>query len=642
MSPTASPGGFSLFPSPNASKTPPIKTTPRPPRAGTPQSTRGRDMSIDPRNGRHSPEAIMSEYVVDSSSSPMAANEPRFAPSNPFYHHHHNQAAGSSSQFQPEPESPPPPSLPPKDEPPRTDAAISGTSQNPSASERLRSSIAKLPLEDDASPAQLEESATTTTAIRSMFPRYDHTLAFDQQHYYPTQASPTHIPRTVISRQSHVPQQIEPRSPPIRSPVNEPPQNVAAAPVQQQQQHWPRRNRDAPAIPTVSTTEELRDYWKAANGWKASSMEGRTYCLKLVPEHDAPVYTLMSRSGQPVYHMRIDPTSAASAYVTLSRHDPGKVCKDREPPSENRNSGLLNALRTAESESSSSNRQKQPWQEAMTTTLEEPSRHLPPNDGLIALLYPSAAARVAIEKRHDASAVAAAERECARLVWDDDSGNYFLAHPALASPFCVTVERTPSYSRTEYAIEHVESPHPLARLTRMDGTGEGHLELDTLVAGRVDAFYVLDVAVAALLLVARTDRERNSHINNGNGSSIRSGSVEHHFDPPPAAHLRDSPSSRSGSRSAISSRLSLHTSTTKKNKKQRMRLEPLELDLDLESQTSSSLKKKKGFKYEEDEPKLPTAARAVIKILGFGFKCVVWVLTLAFRVVTKIVVGLTR
>ncbi|KAJ2966280.1 hypothetical protein NUW58_g10699 [Xylaria curta] len=248
----------------------------------------------------------------------------------------------------------PPPDVPPKDIPPRTATALSGATtivRNPS--ERSRSSIAKRPFED--LPATVPE---TEPAIRSIFPQYDHTLAFDQQNYYPTQASPTHIPRTVISRQSHVPQQIEPRSPPIRSPLRSP---MSAGSTQR----WPGRPHEPPVIPPVSTTEELRDYWKAANGWKASSAEGRTFCMKLFPEKDTPVYTLTSRTLQPFYHMRIDPTSA-SAYVTLSRHDPSKPCKDKDPVEASRNStGLLSALREAEG--------KQPWQEALATALEEPS-----------------------------------------------------------------------------------------------------------------------------------------------------------------------------------------------------------------------------------------------------------------------------
>ncbi len=410
----------------------------------------------------------------------------------------------------------------------------------------------------------------------------------------------------------------------MRSPVRSPMSAGSA-------QRWPRRPNEPPVIPPVSTTEELRDYWKAANGWKASAMEGRTFCMKLLPEKDAPIYTLTSRTQQPLYHMRIDPTSA-SAYVTLSRHDPAKPCKDKDPTDASRNAtGLLSALREAEG--------KQPWQEALTTTLEEPSRRLPPNDGLVALLYPSAAARVAVERPHDVAAVAAAERECARLVWDEDSANYFLAHPAVATPFCITVERSPAWSRTEYTIEHIESPQHLGRLTR-DGTGEGWMELDTLVAAHVESYYVLDVAAAALLLVARLD-EKNVLVEQ--------------FAPPPAAHLRDHPPSQQQQQQPAS-RLSLHRAGSRfagfgardnkdkknknknKNKKQRGRLEAFELDL--ESQ-ASSLGAKLDVK-EADREKLPGTTRTIIKLLGFAFKCVIWALTLAFKAAMAIIVGLTR
>ncbi|KAI1746458.1 hypothetical protein F4782DRAFT_524440 [Xylaria castorea] len=604
-------GGFSLFPSPSISKTPPRRTTPRP-RAATPQSPRGRGPSIDmspPRNGRRTPEGL-TDYVIDG--TPSMDNEIRIAPNNPFY-----QGQAGPSAYRPVS---PPPHVPPKDVPPRTATALSGATtivRNPS--ERSRSSIAKRPWED--MPAAVPEGEP---AIRSIFPQYDHTLAFDQQNYFPTQTSPTHIPRTVISRQSHVPQQIEPRSPPVRSPLRSP-MSVGSA------QPWPRRQHEPPVIPPVSTTEELRDYWKAASGWKASSVEGRTFCMKLFPEKDTPVYTLTSRTQQPLYHMRIDPTSA-SAYVTISRHDPSKPCKDADPAtasSRGSSAGLLSAIREAEG--------KQPWQEAIATTLEEPSRRLPPNDGLVALLYPSAAARVAVEKPYDVAAVAAAERECARLVWDEDSANYFLVHPAVATPFCITIERSPAWSRTEYAIEHIESPQHLGRLTR-DGTGEGWMELDTLVAGRVESYYVLDVAAAALLLVAHID-EKNVLVEQ--------------FAPPPAALLRDSPTmSASGGGGGFprsgSSRLSSKILGTGKDKdkdqkkkdkkKKRGRFEVFELDL--ESQ-ASSLGGKLDVK-ESDREKLPGSTRTIIKLLGFAFKCVIWALTLAFKAALAIIVGLTK
>jgi hypothetical protein len=377
-------------------------------------------------------------------------------------------------------------------------------------------------------------------------------------------------------------------------------------------------------IPAVSTTEELRDFWKAANGWKASGMEGRSFCMKLqMPEPDTPIYALTSRSQQPLYHMRIDPTSA-SAYVTLSRHDPGKPCKDRDPSeaATRTPTGLLSALREAEGKNVA-------WQEAMATTLEEPSRRLPPYDGLVALLYPSAAAKMALEKPHDVSAVAAAEHECARLVWDEDSANYFLVHPAVATPFCITIERSPAWSRTEYTIEHVESPQHLGRLTR-DGTGEGWMELDTLVAGHIESYYVLDVAATALLLVAHLD-EKNVLVEQ--------------FAPPPAAHLRDSaaisraPSGFQRSSSMLSSKiLGLSSKDKDKKKKKRGRLEVLELDL--ESQ-ASTLGGKLDIK-ESDREKLPGTARTIIKLLGFAFKCIIWALTLAFKAAMAIIVGLSK
>ncbi|KAI1498190.1 hypothetical protein F5X99DRAFT_340194 [Biscogniauxia marginata] len=598
MSSNGPSGGFSLFPNTSSTKPPSRRATPRP-RAGSLQSTtHERAPSIEmtpPRNGRRTPEDL-SQFIIDG--TPPPASRAQMASNNPY---RHDEAGPSVSR-----------PVPASKVPPRTDTALSGAStlvRSPSG--RSRNSIAKRPLEEvSSSPPEVE------AGIRSIFPQYDHSLPFDRQEYFPTQTSPSHIPKTVISRQSHVPQQSETRSPPMRSPVRSPLSAGSA-------QRWPRRHQEPPVIPRVSTTEELRDYWKAANGWKASSMEGRNFCMKLVPEKDTPVYSLTSTT-QPFYHMRIDPTSA-SAYVTLNRHDPSKPCKERDPGANARSpGGILGALREAEGKT---------WQEAITTTLEEPSRRQPPNDGLVALLYPRAATKMALDRPGDAQAVAAAERECARLVWDDDSRNYFLVHPALATPFCVTVERSPAWSRTEYTVEHIESAQPLARLTR-DGAGEGWMELDTLVAGRVDSYYVLDVAACALLLVAHLD-EKNVL-------------VEQFAPPPPPAHLRGTglglgldgnDSDRRSSASRLSSRILGGKGTGKsKRKRERGRIE--ELELDLESQ-ASSLGGKLSIR-SGDREKLPGTMRTVVKLLGFAFKFVIWALTLAFKAFMAVVVGLTK
>ncbi|KAH9906324.1 hypothetical protein F4778DRAFT_642581 [Xylariomycetidae sp. FL2044] len=582
-------GGFSLFPNTNGTKPPSRKTTPRP-RAGTAQSS-DRAPSLEmtpPRHGRHTPENL-SEFVIDG--SPNATRDYPLRSNNPYYQ---SQAGPSETRPTPAPEAPPP-----------TNTAFSGASTLvKSNSVRSRSSIAKRPIEDERASSPVAEAG-----LRSMFPQYNHTLPLDQQEYYPTQTSPRHIPRTVISRQSHVPQATDSRSPPVRSPVRSP-MSAGSAP------RWPRRQQEPPVIPPVSTSEELRDYWKAASGWKASSMEGKSFCMKLMPEKDTPIYTLTSRT-QPFYHMRIDPTSA-SARVTMSRHDPSKPCKEKDPSASVKpQGGILGALREAEG--------NKPWQEAMATTLEEPSRRLPPNDGLVSLLYPSAAAKVALDKPDDIQAVMAAERECARLVWDEDSQNYFLVHPALATPFCITIERNQAWSRTEYTVEHIESPQHLAKLTR-DGTGEGWMEVDTLIASRIESYYILDVAVCALMLVANID-EKNVLVEQ--------------FEPPPAAHLR-APSAASAdfrrSSSRISSRILQGKRETGKTKTKRSRME--EFELDLESQ-ASSLGGKLDIK-DKDREKLPGTARTAIKLLSFAFKCVIWALTLIFKALMKLVVGLTK
>lgn len=590
-------GGFSLFPNTtqSSSKPPSRKATPAEMPSSARDEDRGHSLEMTPpRNGRRTPEnPDLAPYVIDGT--------PPFE-SRPF-------PATALSPAPPPAVSQP---LPLAEAPVRTDTAFSGASTLVrSNSNRSRSSIAKRPLSED--PAQASPAAEA--GIRSMFPQYDHSLPFDRQDYYPTQTSPSHIPRTVISRQSHVPQQqtAESRSPAVRSPVRSPLSAGSAQP------RWPRRPHGPPVIPPVSTTEDLREYWKTANGWKASAAEGRTYCMRLVPEKDTPVYHLTSTT-QPLYHLKISPTSA-SAYVTLSRHDPNKPFKERDPSADSRpGGGILAALR----EAGDKNRT---WAEAITTTLEEESRRLPPNDGLVALLYPSAAAKMALERPGDMQAVMTAEHECARLVWDEDSQNYFLVHPALATPFCVTVERNPAWSRTEYAIEHIDSPQHLARLTR-DGTGEGWLEVDTLVAGRIDSFYLLDVAVCALLLVANLD-EKNTRVEQ--------------FEPPPpslqppaTAHLRDSLLSRMSGRSSDGGSSKKKKKTRRDGKAGHGRLE--EFEMDLESQTSSL-----GKQLEvRNRGKLPSTTRTVIKLISFAFKCVIWALTLAFKALVAVVSGLSK
>lgn len=491
--------------------------------------------------------------------------------------------------------------------------------------------------------------------MRSIFPEYNPNVPLAQQNYYPTQTSPTHIPPAVISRRLYSPtSDTHPEPAPNNHPnqrYHQPsqqqgrnqghqqqasigsPRSVGSLPAASATRKWPppRVNENRPKIPEISSTEQLRNFWKVANGWKAPPSEGRVYTFKVICEKDAPIYTLASKSGQPFYRMKLDPTSA-SAYVSLSRFDPSKPYKPPVPPKDNGNSTGRSSGEGNGNIAKDTTLTKG-WQEVLCTTLEETARHHAPNDGLVALLFPLVAAKMAIEHEFtNATAFATAERECARLVWDDDSGNHFLVHPALAMPFCVTVERNPTWSRTEYTLEHVESPVHLARLTR-DGTGTGWIEIDTGIASKIDAVYLADVAVAALVLVAHADGQFNR--------------VEV-FEPPPpppgSGGGDEDGRQRSSSRmSRLSARIGTGGSDGGNSKKaaavgkksSRTRLE--EFELDLESQTSDYLKKSASSSRKEKDGKTPGCARAVISVLGVTFRCFIWCATIAFKALTTLI-----
>lgn len=570
-----------------------------------------------------------------------------------------------------------------------------------SPSQRSRSSIVKPPLA--YAPAGPSSSVPPGTAIgeppplRSIFPRYNPDLPLDRQEYYPTQASPTHIPQAAISRPLYSPRSAaagasgDPRNPPHGSQV------VSPALTANSTSRWPGHRHHEPAvIPPVSTTEELRGLWKVTNGWKASSLEAHNYCLKMTAAADAPIYTLSSSTNQPFYCLRIDPTSAA-AHVSLSRYDPNKPFKvntaaaaaaaaatstspsgsGTSSPSPRASSSSrrsdLNAAQMqnlAHCPSTTSAKYQKHWQEVLSTTFKgKPlGRAQPPSagdnnnsnqpteedenedDGLVAHLWPTAAARLVADRANDAATVSLAQQESARLVWDADSGSHFLAHPALAVPFCVTVERHPAYSRTEYALEHLESPSLLARLTR-DGTGAGWLEVDTGVAAKVDAVYLVDVAVAALLLVAHSDEgfvagaevfEPPPVVFGGgrgsNGSVFSGGGFDD------GGGGRGSRASRAASRASARREEKERKKEMKKAKKgkgggNKKRMEPFEIDL--ESQ-SSTFGKGSSRDPQAEKDKLPGVLRVAVGLVTVTFKCFVWCAALAFKALMAILSGLAR
>ncbi|KAM7222894.1 hypothetical protein V8F06_001792 [Rhypophila decipiens] len=659
--PPPSGGGFSLFP--NTSNTrPPSRNQPHRPRAPTPQGgPSNATETTPPRGGRQTPvkrsPSVREGKQKEVSNNPWqhaldASRQPSREEERPRLQEHEQQ---QQQQPQQEPQQQPPQPQPQQqpqyhfqpppvldttsqatapqglalnttfspisaaDVPPRCDTALSEAKtlvRSPSV--RSRSSISKPPLVYQ--PPGMSTAAHEAPAIRSIFPQYNPEVPLDRQDYYPTQASPVHIPQSAISRPLYSPRNVNdgPKSPDMRSM-----RSPALSPgFSAQGSKFPGRNHEPAPIAPVSSTEELRGLWKASNGWKASALEGRTYCMKMTAQPDAPIYTLASASSQPFYSLRVDPTSA-SAIVSLSRYDPNKPFKSNLGLSLTNPTGSSSPRASSSSKTEAKNEKHDAknWQEVLSTTLEEASRKQPPNDGLVALLWPAAATRLAADPSNDATTVMMAEQECARLVWDADSSGHFLVHPALAMPFAVTIERHAAYSRTEYTLEHIESPVPLARLTR-DGTGAGYLEVDTAIASKVDAVYLVDVAVTALLLVAHSDDQFHF--------------VEA-FEPPPVIGSRAGSvmSKRDGRRS--SSRLSRSSRRDSKreekerqkaeSKKPKNRMEQFEIDIESQTSELGKMYSSKGG----DKEKVPGLARGLITLLTVVFKCVIWCITLVFK-----------
>lgn len=154
-------------------------------------------------------------------------------------------------------------------------------------------------------------------------------------------------------------------------------------------------------------------------------------------------------------------------------------------------------------------------------------------------------------------------------------------------------------------------PQNLVRLVR-DGVGGGFLEVDTGVAARIDCFYIVDVAICAVLLVAISDeKDRKVEI----------------FDAPPPSFAPI------GFQSPKSPRIGSILGKSKAKKEVKME----EFEMDLESQDSMKGKKDKD-KEKGKEEKIP----GFFGLIWMLLKCFVWTITIFFKALAKIIIGLSK
>src|SRR3569833_3993251 len=233
MSPQQPTGGFSLFPSTR----PPSRNQGSRPRAYSPEPASATEMSPIRLQGRETPQSSRHGGRRVGSRTRQASGRQAAMDGRPSLDHQSGGAATVAASHQVAPAV--------TDVPLRCDTAFSeAQTLVRSSSPRSRSSIAKRPFPTSADssrdenegvsgdqPHQQQQQPQPAPALRSIFPQYNPTLPADRQEYYPTQTSPTHIPRAVISRPLYSPVEGADRSARSYQPVRPQP-----PPVQQQQQ----------------------------------------------------------------------------------------------------------------------------------------------------------------------------------------------------------------------------------------------------------------------------------------------------------------------------------------------------------------------------------------------------------------------
>ncbi|KAL1836718.1 hypothetical protein VTJ49DRAFT_4744 [Mycothermus thermophilus] len=221
-------------------------------------------------------------------------------------------------------------------------------------------------------------------------------------------------------------------------------------------------------------------------------------------------------------------------------------------------------------------------------------------------------------------------------------------------PFRVAVERFPAYSRSEYALEHIESAAPLARLVR-EGHGAGWVEVDTGVAGRAEAVFLVDVAVAALTVVAHLDQAQAQAQVGGGGDGVVGGHqgtggvaaaavVTEVFEPPPVVYGGPNGSVYSGRSSRASRRREEKERKREMRKQQRQRergnstkraMEQFEIDLESQASDLKAVAREK-------KDQLPGFLRFLVGVVTVTFKCFIWCATVAFKALFAILSGLAK
>ncbi|KAI9800522.1 MAG: hypothetical protein M1825_004070 [Sarcosagium campestre] len=362
-------------------------------------------------------------------------------------------------------------------------------------------------------------ASSSVAPNRSIFPRYDPSVPLSQQNYRPTQASPTHIPRGMISKDPYSPNLYSPQSP---GHANNRPTSIrptssgraymnAPATAPSSMTSFPSGILSV-AQPRFSSTEELADLWEAANG-QGTEEKARTFALRMSRDGTfdqttgafqptaSEAFTFGPSKDQPFYDLQ---TLKANDFDTdfcecnIRRRDPQR--------------GTIVPV--------------------LTLNIEPPSRRQPPDgDGLVTTIYPKLAALMALDtetrrrRRESSTSVTAATstdsvaaKESCRLLFDRDSQRYYLHHPGLSDSatggprrFNVLIDAAgcgagfdlPGARGTIRLVD----PSSQSTLVALE-FGTATLLINTAATEKLASLYIVDVAVATVLAVSLVEGRR--------------------------------------------------------------------------------------------------------------------------------------
>ncbi|ETI26038.1 hypothetical protein G647_02815 [Cladophialophora carrionii CBS 160.54] len=250
--------------------------------------------------------------------------------------------------------------------------------------------------------------------IRSMFPVYDPSVPLTQQAYAP--------PRPLPARLSGMPPFAAPAREEYRSSLSMP-FTAAAAPrtAPASVLNFPSDVMSVNVGPRVSTQRELEKLWDVSHGTEPGCSI-RSFELEMARTEEA-TFVFGSHPSLPFYTLQTYDTNEIAV---------SKTCPKRVPPSATSPSSAEPPL----------------TRDVVLCPLEPAERRQPPNDGLVAFVFPKLAAMLAINqsaalaKQHnlaptdrddiEAQAVRrAAKQEACSLRYNARGGFYELEHPAI-------------------------------------------------------------------------------------------------------------------------------------------------------------------------------------------------------------------